>query len=53
MYKTSDTINVLFASNDKFAPYLGVAIYSFLKNNHQDFDKINIFLLDKKNWVMV
>ena len=48
MYKTSDTINVLFASNDKFAPYLGVAIYSFLKNNHQDFGKINIFILDKK-----
>lgn len=48
MYKTSDTINVLFASNDKFAPYLGVAMYSFLKNNHQDFGKINIFILDKK-----
>ena len=47
-YKTNDSINVLFASDDNFAPYLGVAIYSFLKNNHQDFRKINIHRLAKR-----
>ena len=47
-YKTNDSINVLFASDDNFAPYLGVAIYSFLKNNHQDFRKINIHILAKR-----
>lgn len=39
--------NVLFASDDNFVPYLGVSIYSLLKNNHEDFDKINIYILDK------
>ena len=47
-YKTNNSINVLFASDDNFAPYLGVAIYSFLKNNHQDFRKINIHILAKR-----
>lgn len=44
----NDSINVLFASDDNFAPYLGVAIYSFLKNNHQEFNEINIYILAKK-----
>lgn len=38
--------NVLFAANDKFSPYLGVSIYSLLKNNCEDFDEINIYVLD-------
>lgn len=39
-------LNVLFASNDIFCPYLGVSIYSLLKNNYQDFNKINIYVFD-------
>lgn len=39
--------NVLFAADNNFAPYLGVSVYSLLKNNHKDFDKINIYVLDK------
>ena len=44
----NNSINVLFASDDNFSPYLGVAIYSFLKNNSEDFIKINIYVLEKK-----
>ncbi len=39
--------NVLFASDDNFASYLGVAIYSLLKHNNKDFEQINIFILEK------
>lgn len=47
MCSNSDNIlNVLFASNEAFASYLGVAMYSLLENNHDDFDKIHIFIFD-------
>ena len=39
--------NVLFASDNNFAPYLGVALYSLLKNNYKEFDKINVYIFDK------
>ncbi len=39
-------LNVVFASDNNYAPLLGVAITSLIKNNQNDFDKINIFILD-------
>ena len=39
-------LNVVFASDDNYVPFLGVAITSLIKNNQNDFDKINIFILD-------
>ena len=39
-------MNILLASDDNYAPLLGVTIYSLLKNNENDFNKINIFVLD-------
>ena len=43
---SSEILNVLFSSNDDFCPYLGVSLYSFLKYNHDEFEKINIFIFD-------
>ena len=43
----NNCINVLFASDNSFAPYLGVAIYSFLKSNSKDFSKIFIYVLER------
>lgn len=45
-YNSEGLLNVLFASNEAFAPYLSVAMYSLLENNSKDFDKINIFVFD-------
>ena len=39
-------LNVVFASDNNYVPFLGVAITSLIKNNQKDFDKINIFILD-------
>lgn len=39
-------MNILLASDDNYAPLLGVVVYSLLKNNENDFDDINIFVLD-------
>lgn len=39
-------MNILLASDDNYAPLLGVTIYSLLKNNETDFNEINIFVLD-------
>lgn len=46
MYNKNE-INILYASDDNFSPYLGVSIFSLLKHNHDDFDKINIYILNK------
>ena len=40
-------MNILLASDDNYAPLLGVAIYSLLKNNETEFNKINIFVFDE------
>ena len=40
------SMNILLASDDNYAPLLGVTIYSLLKNNDKDFNEINIFVLD-------
>lgn len=39
-------LNVVFASDENYVPYLSVALISLLKNNYNDFDTINIFILD-------
>lgn len=38
--------NVIFASDDNYAPLLGVALYSLLENNCNDFDQIQINIFD-------
>lgn len=39
-------LNVVFASDDNYAPFLSIAMFSLIKNNANDFDKINMFILD-------
>ena len=39
-------LNVVFASDDNYAPFLSIAMFSLLENNKTDFNKINIFVLD-------
>lgn len=43
---TDQILNVLFASNNEFSPYLGVSLYSLLKHNLHDFSEIKIFVFD-------
>ena len=35
-------LNVVFASDDNYVPFLSIAMYSLIKNNAEDFNKINI-----------
>lgn len=39
-------MNLLFASDDNYAPLLGVTIQSLLDNNKNDFDEISMYVLD-------
>ena len=39
-------INILLASDDNYVPFLSITLISFLENNNNEFDKINIFILD-------
>lgn len=39
-------MNVLFASDDNYAPILAVSLVSFLENNQKDFDEMNVFILN-------
>ena len=39
-------LNVVFASDNNYVPFLGTSIVSLIRNNQDDFDKINIFILD-------
>ena len=39
-------MNVLLSSDDDYAPLLGVTVYSFLENNYNEFDDINMYILD-------
>lgn len=43
---SNEVLNVLFSSNDDFCPYLGVSLYSFLKYNSDEFERINIYIFD-------
>lgn len=46
MSENKNVLNVLYSSNDYFSKYLGVSMYSMLKNNVDDFEKINIYVFD-------
>lgn len=39
-------MDFLLSSDDNYAPLLGVSILSLLENNHEDFNELNIFVLD-------
>lgn len=39
-------LNVSFACDDNYSPYLAICLISLLKNNIGDFDEIEIFVLD-------
>ena len=39
-------MNILLASDENYAPFLGVTLYSILENNQEDFDEINVYVLD-------
>lgn len=39
-------LNVVFASDDNYASFLSIAMNSLLMHNENDFDKINIYVLD-------
>lgn len=43
---TDQILNVLFASNNEFSPYLGVSLYSLLIHNIDEFNEIKIFVFD-------
>ena len=37
-------MNIVYASNDAYVPFLGISLLSLLKNNEK-MDRINIFVL--------
>lgn len=39
-------LHVVYASDDNYAPYMGISMYSLLKNNSNCFDKIHVYVLD-------
>ncbi len=39
-------LNVVFSSDDAYSALLAVAVTSLLENNSQDFDSINVYILD-------
>ncbi len=39
-------LNVVFASDDNYVPFLSISVLSLLEHNQKDFDKINIYVLD-------
>lgn len=39
-------LNIVFASDDNYAPFLTIAIFTLLEHNISEFDNINIFILD-------
>lgn len=43
----SESIHICFASDDNYAPYLGIAILSILKNADKE-DKFHFYILDNK-----
>ncbi len=39
-------INILYATDTNYAPHAAASIYSLLSNNKDEFEKINIYLID-------
>ena len=46
LYILGELMNVVYASDENYIPYLGVSLYSLLKNNNHDFDEIFVYILD-------
>lgn len=46
MENNNHILNVLFASNNEFSPYMGVSLYSLLKHNINEFETIRIYIFD-------
>ena len=44
---SDNVLNVLYASDNNFSPYLGVSLFSLLKHNTVDFKEINVYVLAK------
>lgn len=48
---------MVYASDDKYAPYMGISMYSLLTNNSEHFDKIYVYVLDngigRKNYSLL
>lgn len=46
-------LHVVYATDDNYAPYMGISMYSLLVNNNKHFDRIHVYVLDngigKKN----
>lgn len=41
-------LNIVLASDENYVPYLSVCIVSLLENNINNFNKINLFLLENE-----
>ena len=39
-------INILLASDNNYVPFLSITLISLFENNQNEFDKINVFILD-------
>ena len=39
-------LHVVYASDDNYAPYMGISMYSLLVNNDEHFDRIHVYVLD-------
>lgn len=39
-------LHLVMASNDGYAPYMGVSLFSMLENNAKEFDRIHIYIID-------
>ena len=39
-------MNIVLASDDNYVPLLTISIVSFLENNQNDFEEINVFILN-------
>lgn len=39
-------INVIYSSDDNYAQHMGISIYSLLENNKDDFEEVNIYIIE-------
>ena len=41
-------LNVVFAADNNYASFLSISLLSLLKHNENDFENINVYILDDK-----
>lgn len=39
-------LHVVYATDDNYAPYMGISLYSLLVHNNEHFDRIHVYVLD-------